>query len=59
MPFFAQLGFPCPVRKDPASFLQEVSTPKGELDEERWCFPLASSPSDIQSIGLHVHAKPP
>ena len=29
LPFFAQLGFACPVRKDPASFLQEVTTPKG------------------------------
>ena len=59
MPFFAKLGFPCPVRKDPASFLQEVSTPKGELDETPWCSPLASSPSGIPSVGLHVHATPP
>ncbi len=29
LPFFASLGFNCPVRKDPASFLQEVTTPKG------------------------------
>ena len=29
LPFFATLGFDCPVRKDPASFLQEVTTPKG------------------------------
>ncbi len=28
-PFFASLGFECPVRKDTASFLQEVTTPKG------------------------------
>lgn len=29
LPFFAALGFVCPERKDPASFLQEVTTPKG------------------------------
>lgn len=29
LPFFASLGFNCPVRKDPASFLQEVTTSKG------------------------------
>ena len=29
LPFFASLGFVCPVRKDPGSFLQEVTTPKG------------------------------
>lgn len=30
LPFFAELGFVCPVRKDTGSFLQEVTTPKGE-----------------------------
>ena len=31
LPFFqSHLGFECPVRKDAASFLQEVTTPKGE-----------------------------
>ena len=29
--FFASLGFICPPRKDPASFLQEVTTPLGQL----------------------------
>jgi hypothetical protein len=30
LPFFqTHLGFECPVRKDAASFLQEVTTPKG------------------------------
>ena len=29
LPFFSRLGFECPVRKDSASFLQEVTTPKG------------------------------
>ena len=29
LPFFANLGFVCPARKDPGSFLQEVTTPKG------------------------------
>lgn len=29
IPFFRSLGFDCPVRKDPANFLQEVTTPKG------------------------------
>ena len=29
LPFFETLGFVCPTRKDPASFLQEVTTPKG------------------------------
>eukprot|EP00887_Chlorella_sp_A99_P006759 scaffold3.g6759.t1 len=28
---FAGLGYACPVRKDPGSFLQEVSTPAGQL----------------------------
>lgn len=28
-PFFRSLGFICPVRKDVANFLQEVTTPKG------------------------------
>ena len=31
LPFFETLGFVCPTRKDPASFLQEVTTPKGAL----------------------------
>ncbi|KAK9829450.1 hypothetical protein WJX72_005937 [[Myrmecia] bisecta] len=31
IPFFASQGFVCPLRKDPASFLQEVTTPKGQL----------------------------
>lgn len=30
VPFFEQLGFICPERKDHASFLQEVTTAKGE-----------------------------
>ena len=29
--FFSSLGFVCPERKDPASFLQEVTTPLGQL----------------------------
>jgi ABC-type multidrug transport system ATPase subunit/ABC-type multidrug transport system permease subunit len=31
IPFFKTLGFECPSRKDPASFLQEVTTPLGQL----------------------------
>ena len=31
VPFFESLGFKCPERKDHASFLQEVTTPKGKL----------------------------
>jgi hypothetical protein len=31
LPHFARLGFDCPPRKDLASFLQEVSTPAGQL----------------------------
>jgi len=31
VPFFSSLGFDCPPRKDLASFLQEVSTPTGQL----------------------------
>jgi len=31
LPFFETLGFVCPTRKDPASFLQEVTTSKGAL----------------------------
>jgi hypothetical protein len=31
VPHFASLGFDCPPRKDLASFLQEVSTPAGQL----------------------------
>ena len=30
VPFFESLGFRCPERKDHASFLQEVTTPKGK-----------------------------
>jgi ABC-type multidrug transport system ATPase subunit len=30
LPFFASIGYPCPPRKDPASFLQEVTTPLGQ-----------------------------
>ena len=30
VPFFEKLGFICPERKDHASFLQEVTTAKGE-----------------------------
>eukprot|EP00884_Botryococcus_braunii_P019076 jgi/Botrbrau1/5852/Bobra.0366s0033.1 len=32
LPFFASLGLECPVRKDPSTFLQEVTTPKGQLE---------------------------
>lgn len=32
IPFFGSLGFECPVRKDPANFLQEVTTPKGSSE---------------------------
>lgn len=32
-PFFRTLGFECPVRKDVANFLQEVTTPKGGLQK--------------------------
>ena len=31
VPFFESMGFKCPERKDHASFLQEVTTPKGGL----------------------------
>ena len=31
VPFFAQLGFQCPERKDPGSFLQEVTTAVGQM----------------------------
>lgn len=31
LPFFATLGFECPARKDPGSFLQEVTSPVGQL----------------------------
>ena len=31
LPFFSSLGFDCPPRKDPGSFLQEVTTPVGQL----------------------------
>lgn len=27
--FFASLGLDCPVRKDPSTFLQEITTPQG------------------------------
>ena len=30
LPFFATLGFDCPTRKDPGSFLQEVTSPIGQ-----------------------------
>lgn len=30
LPFFARLGFDCPTRKDPGSFLQEVTSPVGQ-----------------------------
>ena len=33
VPFFESLGFKCPERKDHASFLQEVTTPKGKPAE--------------------------
>lgn len=31
LPFFSSLGFECPARKDPGSFLQEVTSPVGQL----------------------------
>eukprot|EP00889_Picochlorum_renovo_P001436 jgi/Picre1/28466/NNA_003870.t1 len=31
IPFFSQIGFDCPVRKDPGSFLQEVTSPIGQM----------------------------
>ena len=36
LPFFASLGFVCPARKDPGSFLQEVTTAKGEPADHRY-----------------------
>ena len=45
VPFFESMGFKCPERKDHASFLQEVTTPKGKPAE----------PScHIQATGLGV-----
>lgn len=31
IPFFSSIGFDCPVRKDPGSFLQEVTSPIGQM----------------------------
>ena len=41
--FFSSMGFDCPVRKDPASFLQEVTTPKGEVAVPKLAIPRLSS----------------
>ena len=45
VPFFESLGFRCPERKDHASFLQEVTTPKGKprnipgtLEQQAWAY---------------------
>lgn len=52
LPFFqSHLGFECPVRKDAASFLQEVTTPKGE----QTCYmhvPLAKGMASCITISL-------
>ena len=60
VPFFESLGFKCPERKDHASFLQEVTTPKGKPAEPfLWllaiCISSASLPRSspiLISIGL-------
>ena len=44
LPFFASLGFICPSRKDPGSFLQEVTTPVGQL--------TYASPALLEEHGL-------
>lgn len=44
LPFFASLGFDCPARKDPGSFLQEVTSPVGQL--------TYANPSLLEKHGL-------
>lgn len=44
LPFFSRLGFDCPARKDPGSFLQEVTSPVGQL--------LYASPALLSQHGL-------
>ena len=41
IPFFRSLGFDCPIRKDPANFLQEVTTPKGIIFTPCYIYVLA------------------
>ena len=60
VPFFEAMGFRCPERKDHASFLQEVTTPKGRPFPGR-CFPglsylyLLYSPERLTPL-LHTEA---
>ena len=67
VPFFESMGFRCPERKDHASFLQEVTTPKGKLPSIFARLPVPSLPVVItlfHTLGpqaltcpyVHIHA---
>ncbi|KAK9826588.1 hypothetical protein WJX74_004476 [Apatococcus lobatus] len=59
--FFRSLGFECPVRKDVANFLQEVTTPKGQLTyatpELRTAHGFPASDEEVSDL-LHGPAPP-
>ncbi|KAI8105725.1 hypothetical protein M9434_000307 [Picochlorum sp. BPE23] len=44
IPFFSEIGFDCPVRKDPGSFLQEVTSPIGQM--------IYASPALLEAHGF-------
>ena len=49
LPFFEELGFVCPLRKDPASFLQEVSSAKGGFMLEAFHSACSQAPHGFPS----------
>lgn len=51
LPFFSTLGFDCPARKDPASFLLEVTTPVGQV--------MYASPETLDSFKVPSHYRSP
>mmetsp|Transcript_4643 Transcript_4643/g.13342 ORF Transcript_4643/g.13342 Transcript_4643/m.13342 type:complete len:1521 (-) Transcript_4643:659-5221(-) len=53
LPFFRTLGFQCPERKDAASFLQEVTTPKGQLT---FATPQLRKSCGLQDLTGHASA---
>ncbi len=49
LPHFEVVGFVCPVRKDPGSFLQEITTPLGQM--------LYAKPELLEAHGVAPEAQ--
>ncbi len=54
LPFFERLGFACPPRKDPAGFLQEVSSARDQAVRPGPARPAICGFVGPSSLGLHL-----